>query len=210
MLLEALALAPPLPKLRPIQLPLIYTKLRAPPRERSAERSHAFRLWPRTKPHPARIRLLGKPQSRAELDRDALYQAQLDRLKRARLNRPAPVQLMLRRLNALSRVLEKPLPYAKRLARKLRRAPKTFLAKIALKRQPRSPYVDPRMQRDTEIHVWPATRAPNTSAASRARKRIRAKLVISDHFAWNARSQNDARKHAPLWSAGVLARLRDA
>ncbi len=158
-LLEALALAPPLPKLRPIQLPLIYTKLPPPPRERSSERGHAFRLWPRTKAHPARIRLLGTPQSRAELDRDALYQAQLDRLKRARLNRPAPVQLMLRRINALSRVLEKPLPYAKRLARKLRRAPKTFLAKIALKRQPRSPYVDPRMQRDAELHVWPATRA---------------------------------------------------
>ncbi len=62
-------------------------------------------------------------------------------------------------MNALSRVLEKPLPYAKRLARKLRRAPKTFLAKIALKRQPRSPYVAPRVQRDAELHVWPATRA---------------------------------------------------
>lgn len=158
-LLEALALAPPLPKLRPLQLPLICTKLSEPPRARSAERGHAFRLWPRAKAHPARIRLLGKPQSHAELDRDALYQAQLDRLKRARLNRPAPVQLMLRRINALSRVLEKPLPYAKRLARKLRRAPKTFLAKIALKRQPRSPYVDPRVQRDAELHVWPATRA---------------------------------------------------
>ena len=160
-LLEALALAPPLPKPRPIQLPLIYTKIKqpAPPRERSTGRGQAFRLWPRAKPHPARIRLLGKPQSRAELDRDALYQAQLERLKHARAHRLAPVQRMIRRINALSRVLEKPLPYAKRLALKLRKAPKKFLATIALKRQPRSPYIDPRAQRDAELHVWPATRA---------------------------------------------------
>jgi hypothetical protein len=159
-LLEALALAPPLPKPRPIQLPLyMQTKLPEPSRERSAQLGHAFRLRPRAKPHPARIRLLGKPQSRAELERDTLDQAQLERLKQARANRLPPVQRMLRRMNALSRVLEKPLPYAKRLARKLRRAPKKFLANIALKRQPRSPYIDPRVQRDAELHVWPATRA---------------------------------------------------
>lgn len=81
----ALALAPPLPKPRPIQLPLIYTRIKqpAPLRERSTERGHAFRLWPRAKPHPARIRLPGKPQTRAGLERDSLYQAQLENLKRA-------------------------------------------------------------------------------------------------------------------------------
>ncbi len=161
MLLEALALASPLPKPRPIQLPLIYTKinLSEPPRERSTERSYAFRLGPRARPHPARIRLLGKPQSRQELERDRLYQAPLERLKQARANRLPPAQRVIRRVNALSRVLEKPLPYAKRLARKLRKAPKKFLATIALKRQPRSPYIDQRMQRDAEMHVWPAARA---------------------------------------------------
>ena len=159
-LLEALAIAPPLPKPRPIQMPLyMQTNLPEPPRERSAQRGSAFRLWPRAKPHPARIRLLGKPQTRAELERDSLYQAQLENLKRARANRLPPVQLLIRRINALSRVLEKPLPYAQRLARKLRRAPKKFLAHIALKRQPRSPFIDPRMQRDAELHIWPATRA---------------------------------------------------
>ncbi len=154
-LLEALAMAPPLPKPRPIQLPLyMQTKLPEPPRERSTQRGSAFRLWPRAKPHPARIR-----SASAELERDSLYQAQLGNLKRARANRLPLVQLLIRRINALSRVLEKPLPYAQRLARKLRRAPKKFLAHIALKRQPRSPFIDPRMQRDAELHIWPATRA---------------------------------------------------
>lgn len=157
-LLEALALAPAAPKLPPIQLPLyMQMKLPQPPRERA--KSYAFRLWPRPKPHPARIRLLGPAQSRAELERDALYRAQLERLKLARQKRMPEAQRIVRRIGALSVVLEKPLRYAQRLARKLAKAPKKFLAEIALKRQPRSPYVDQRLQRDAEQHVWAAARA---------------------------------------------------
>ena len=156
-LLEALALAPALPKLPPIQLPL-YMQMKLPPPHARAK-SYSFRLWPRAKPHPARIRLLGQAQSRAELERDALYRAQLERLKQARLNRIPEAQRIVRRIGALSRVLDKPLTYAQRFARKLAKASKQFLAKIALKRPPRSPYVDPRLQRDAEQHIWAAARA---------------------------------------------------
>jgi hypothetical protein len=157
-LLEALALAPALPKLPPIQLPL-YMQMKLPPPPRERAKTYAFRLWPRAKPHPARIRLLGKAQSRAELERDALYRAQLERLKLARQKRLPEAQRIVRRIGALSRVLEKPLTYARRFARKLAKTSKQFLAKIALKRPPRSPYVDQRLQRDAEQHVWAAARA---------------------------------------------------
>lgn len=125
-LLEALALAPAAPKLPPIGCRSIM-KLPAPPHERA--KTYAFCLWPRAKPHPARIRLLGPAQSRAKLER----------LKLARQKRMPEAQRIVRRIGALRCVLEKPLRYAQRLARKFAKASKKFLAKIALKRQPARP-----------------------------------------------------------------------
>jgi len=154
-LLEALALAPQAPKPPPLSLPRgVSVLLPDPPRERAQSHGYSFRLWPRAKPHPARIRLLGRTTTRADIERDALYRAQLERLKQARLNRLPPLQRIVRRIKALGCVLEKPLPYARRLARKLRRAPKHFMTKLALKRSPRSPYIDARYQGAAERHAW--------------------------------------------------------
>ncbi|HEX8899576.1 hypothetical protein, partial [Vitreimonas sp.] len=49
--------------------------------------------------------------------------------------------------------------YAKRLARKLAKASKSFIAKVALKRQPRSVYVDGRLQGDAGKLCWLGARA---------------------------------------------------
>ena len=158
-LLDAMALAPvyATPAFR---LPLHLQQAPPEPAPREpAQRGHSFRLWPKAKPHPARMRLLGKATSAAERAREAERQAQLERLKQARAKRATASQRLLRRLNALGRVFEKPLPYARRLARKLRASSKKFLAKLALKRPPRSPYIEPQVQADIEKHCWAATRA---------------------------------------------------
>ena len=158
-LLEAMALAPvyAAPAFR---LPLhLQQALPEPPPREPTQRGHSFRLWPKAKPHPARMRLLGKATSATERNKEALRQAQIERLRQARAKRATAAQLMLRRLKALGCVLEKPLPYARRLARKLRASSKKFLATLALKRPPRSPYIDAQVQADTEKHCWAVTRA---------------------------------------------------
>ena len=158
-LLEAMALAAPGVPVPPLRLPLhLQPALPEPTPREPKSRGYSFRLWPKTKPHPARIRLLGKATS-LERAREAERQAQLERLKQARAKRATASQRLLRRLNALGRVFEKPLPYARRLARKLRASSKNFLAKLALKRPPRSPYIEPQVQADIEKHCWAATRA---------------------------------------------------
>jgi len=158
-LLEALALAAPGVPVPAFRLPLhLHPLLPAPAPSEPKPRGHGFRLWPKAKPHPARIRLLGKAAS-AERAREAERQAQIERLKQARAKRASASQRLLRRLKALGCVLEKPLPYARRLARKLRDSSKTFLVKLALKRPPRSPYIEQQVQADTEKHCWAAARA---------------------------------------------------
>lgn len=151
-LLEALVRAPAAPKLPPLPLRI---RQMAPPPPRERTKTCAFRLWPRAKPHPARIRLLGDPRSRGEIMRDALYREQLDRLKQARLTRLPESQRIVRRILALGRALEKPLGQARRFARKLAKASKS----MSLSSAPRSPYIDPRVQDDAEMHCWAAARA---------------------------------------------------
>ena len=158
--LEALALAPTGAPIPPARMPFHLQHLAPdPPPRGPTQRGYAFRLWPRAKPHPARMRLLGRASSTAEHNAQAARQAQLDRMQQARTKRASRAQTLLRRLSALRQVLDKPLPYAQRLARKLKRSSKKFLMTYALKRPPRSPYIEAQVQADTEKHCWAAARA---------------------------------------------------
>ncbi|HEX8901990.1 hypothetical protein [Vitreimonas sp.] len=162
--LEALALAPAEPKPPPLplhvrQMQKIQFQMQRTPAPIARVKTYAFRLWPHAKPHPARISLLGAPTSRFEAEELERRRLQIERLKQGRANRLPEPQRLIRRLHALGHVFEKPLIYAKRLARKLAKASKSFIAKVALKRQPRSVYVDGRLQGDAGKLCWLGARA---------------------------------------------------
>lgn len=129
-----------------------------PPRPRS----HAFRIWPRPKPHPARIRLLGEPTHPREIWRERARQANVENLKRARKMRVSPTTIVVRRIEALARVLEKPLVAARRLARKLR-AHKKLAFKLGAARPPRSRYINDPAWAETDRLAYDTCAAPDTS-----------------------------------------------
>jgi hypothetical protein len=128
-----------------------------PPRSAARRRACAFRLWPRARPHPARIRQLGP----ALLVRDAFRErARAELIRRLaaarRMRRPAPERLA-RRIEALARVLERPRAAIRRLARKLRAAP-GLGASLAVARWPRAG-ADRELQGEVDRHAYFAVRA---------------------------------------------------
>jgi hypothetical protein len=103
-----------------------------------------LRLWPRTKRHPARIRLLGPPTSVGEIWRDQKREALLARLKRARARRKPAHLRIADRIDALQSFLDAPRAAIRRLARKLSAVPKLafrIAARLTGRRPPPSPYL---------------------------------------------------------------------
>ncbi|GIK50569.1 MAG: hypothetical protein KJZ75_02895 [Hyphomonadaceae bacterium] len=130
------------------------------PRERNAR----FRLWPRRKPHPARIRRLGPPLLVRDIYRERFREAQADRLNMVRFMRAPEPQRIAGRIAALERVLAKPLVAARRLARKLRTAPRLVL-RLAVARWPRSPYADADAQATADRCLWADALAFNSDTS---------------------------------------------
>lgn len=134
-LIEAAALlrqpAPAAKPARPTQRAEPKAKAGAKPRPPS------LRLWPGPERMPVRIRLLGPPTSVREIWRENRRMALTNRLKKARYNRPPVPVLLARRMQALARVLYKPRNAARRLAKRLRAAPRLALKLIA-RRLPRA------------------------------------------------------------------------
>jgi hypothetical protein len=126
-------------------------------------RTASFRLWPRPRPAPARIRSLGEPTTVAQIWRERARQALLRRLAEARANRaPAHVRLA-RRMEALERVIAKPAAAARRLARRLRRTPRLAL-ELAAQRPPRSDRLDADACDDARRRAWSAAFALNDTS----------------------------------------------
>lgn len=150
-LFEALALAPTPTK------PKTATKATRPPSRAPEPR---FRLWPRDKPHPARIRMLGRATSVAEICRENARRAAALRMLAARRKMPARHVLLARRIQALARVMENPKRAIACLARKLRAIPKLAM-KMALARLPRG------QGREAAVEAagicWPRLATNNTS-----------------------------------------------
>ena len=82
-----------------------------------------------------------------------LMEAQARQLNMVRFMRPSEPVRIARRIEALERVLTKPLIAARRLARKLHTAPRLAL-QLAIARWPRSPHVDPDAQAAADRHAW--------------------------------------------------------
>ena len=130
-LIEAIAIArAPAFKMRTADLPVR-------PRGRAAlsarTHTHALRLWPQTKPTGPRIRQLGPPLLVRDIWRDNARAATARHLQKVRFMRPPPGVQLARRVEALTRILDRPLNAARRLARKLRAIPKLALKLIARK-----------------------------------------------------------------------------
>lgn len=112
-----------------------------------------LRFWPRARRGRARVRLLGPPTSLKEIWRAQHRDALIARLKRARLNaKPAHLRLA-DRIDALQRLLDAPRAALRRLARKLRLAPKLAHI-IAARRAPLSPFLPPDAVRECESLCW--------------------------------------------------------
>ena len=105
------------------------------PRGKAAltSRSHALRLWPQTKHTGPRARQLGPPVLVRDIWRDNARAAAAQHLRMVRFMRPPPGVQLARRIEALTRILDRPLSAARRLARKLRAFPKLALKLIARK-----------------------------------------------------------------------------
>ncbi|HYD87259.1 MAG TPA: hypothetical protein VEA80_07280 [Vitreimonas sp.] len=121
-----------------------------------------FRLWPRSGPRP-RIRLLGPPTHVREIWREQIREAQVRQLALVRFMRPPEPVLLAGRIEALARVLHKPLPAIRRLARKLRRSPRLAYA-LAVTRWPRSPHADPHLQDVVIRHACDSAKELNDSS----------------------------------------------
>ena len=83
-----------------------------------------LRLWPQSKRTGPRIRLLGPPTAVAEIWRDQRRDALIARLKAALGRRRRPHIVLADRLDAIDSILDEPMRAARRLARKLARAPR--------------------------------------------------------------------------------------
>jgi hypothetical protein len=124
----------------------------------------SLRLWPRPGATGPRVRDLGRPLLARDAWRDRARLALARHLANVRLMRRAPQLQLARRIEALERVIARPLAAARRLARKLRALPKLAL-KLACAPAPRT-----RLYADAEIPLagdaaCSAARAfyPNTS-----------------------------------------------
>lgn len=167
-LIEAAALArrpePPRPQ-QAKRPPLVhYGPAPQAPYPQPRERNARFRLWPRRKPHPARIRQLGPPLLVRDIYRERFREAQADRLNMVRFMRAPEPQRIAGRIAALERVLAKPLVAARRLARKLRTAPRLVL-RLAVARWPRSPYADADAQATADRCLWADALAFNSDTS---------------------------------------------
>ncbi|MBC7770395.1 MAG: hypothetical protein H7124_16570 [Phycisphaerales bacterium] len=118
----------------------LFAHMPAPP-PRQSERRPSLRLWPQRAPPPARIRQLGPPVLVREIYLERAREAQSRRLNMVRFMRPPEPLRIARRIEALTRILEKPLAAARRLARKLRIQPKLAI-KLATRPPVRSGYAD--------------------------------------------------------------------
>jgi hypothetical protein len=130
-LIEAIALArAPAFKVRTADLPVR-------PRGKAAlsahTRTHALRLWPQTKRTGPRTRQLGPPLLVRDIWRDNARAAAARHLQKVRFMRPPPGVQLARRIEALTRIIDRPLSAARRLARKLCAFPKLALKLIARK-----------------------------------------------------------------------------
>ena len=100
-------------------------------------RTPSLRLWPRIKHTGPRIRQLGSPVLVRDIWRDNARAAAARHLQRVRFMRPPPSVQLARRIEALTRILDRPLSAAHRLARKLRAIPK-FALKLIARKLPRT------------------------------------------------------------------------
>lgn len=118
----------------------VFSRLAAPPRAPQKAKP-ALRLWPKPAPPPVRIRQLGPALLVRDLYRERAREILADRLNMVRFMRPPEPLLISRRIEALMRILAKPLCAARRLARKLKFAP--FIAcKLATRRAVARGYAD--------------------------------------------------------------------
>jgi len=155
-LIEAMALArqPAPPPLKPFTKPAQHKRPRA-----SRARRIAFRLWPR-QPRSVgpRIRGLGPPVRAIEINRDRARLAAARHLNKVRFLRTPEQERLAGRVAALERVIDKPLSAIRRLARKLRTAPKLVL-KLACKRTARTRLYNEPAIAHTDMRVFAAARA---------------------------------------------------
>jgi hypothetical protein len=105
------------------------TARKHPPRTRT----YALRLWPQAKHAGPRIRQLGPPVLVRDIWSDNARAAAARHLQKVRFMRPPPGVQLARRIEALTRILDRPLTAARRLAQKLRSFPKLALKLIARK-----------------------------------------------------------------------------
>lgn len=144
-LVEATKLArepqkPTPPKLPPLVLS-IYVRPAPPPYPEPRPHKPRFRLWPRQAPPPVRIRQLGPPLLVRDLYRERFRDAQARQLAMVRFMRANEPTRIAGRIEALERILAKPIAAVRRLARKLRSQPK-FALVLAVTRWPRSAHAD--------------------------------------------------------------------
>jgi hypothetical protein len=121
----------------------------------SRKRRPCLRLWPRTRPAPVRVTMLGRATSMREIWRAQKRAALLARLARARLHRKPAHLRLADRIDALQHFLDAPTRALRRLARKLRRTPKVGFA-IAARRAPSSPLLAPEEADTCERLCWAA------------------------------------------------------
>ena len=97
------------------------------------DRVYSLRLWPKFKRSGPRVRQLGPPVLVRDIWRDRARAAAARHLQKVRFMRPPPGVQFARRIEALARILERPLAAARRLARKLRDNVRLALKLIARK-----------------------------------------------------------------------------
>jgi hypothetical protein len=130
-LLEALVLArQPLPLRKPAQRALNASA-------RASERKRGLRLWPKQKRARARVRQLGPPVLVREIWAERARAAKARLLNKVRFMRAPPAVQLARRIEAITRLIEKPRAAIHRLARKLCAQPKLAIA-LGAKRMPRT------------------------------------------------------------------------
>ena len=162
-LIEAIALArAPLSKVRTADVPVRPRGNAALP---ARTRTHALRLWPQSKRTGPRIRQLGPPVLVRDIWRDNARAAAAYHLKKVRFMRPPPGVQFARRIDALTRILDRPLAAARRLANKLRAIPKLALKLIARKLPRTRRYREPEYAHigDLAFDLGIAWLHPNTS-----------------------------------------------
>ncbi|HYD73783.1 MAG TPA: hypothetical protein VEF55_11645, partial [Candidatus Binatia bacterium] len=104
-------------------------------------RTISIRLWPQQKRIGPRARQLGPPVLVRDIWRDRAREAAARHLAMVRFMRPTPHLQLSRRIEALARLIARPLAAARRLARKLRLMPRIAI-KIGAALLPRTRLYD--------------------------------------------------------------------